>query len=856
MNNSARLIDVYLGMFRLFISAILLGFFFLSSKTHATELAAGNVAGIWTVENSPYIVNGDIRVAEGESLSIEAGVEVKFNGGYKLSILGNFNAIGNEDNPVTFTSNTGNNIWRGVRLDSLAASSDSARFVHCHIQKMYQQGIFILKDRVRFDHCTISDNQGLYIGSVYVALSNPVITNCRFENNNTGSQSEGGAMYIWDASPRIENNVFINNSATYSGGAISIYRGNVATQPQIINNRFENNHAASGGAIVIHSNCVPLMEGNVFIGNTASYDGGAIWAGYVLAGEIQFINNTFTNNEANSDGGALYFIEVRAKFVNNLWEGNSCTSQGGAFYAADYAQLVIEDSRFIGNDGNQTGGLYINDHTTLDMNRCAFLNNTANSGAAFGPTYYCDVNVANTVFANNESSGNAGAVRIVQFCPVNFNNCVFANNKAGNDGGVFTLYWDSDPVFRNCIFWGNRNGEGVSTYWVNEYIWHTCEASFYNSLIEGGTATFEFGDSNFNAYDNCLEEDPLFLIPSAGIGAAFDASASWWNVDEANSPCLDAGSFVEGMFLGETDLEGNLRMLGLIDIGAYEGGGSILPPLPNSIESSLVICNGSELELLAEAESQAPFEVEWFNNEISVGTSALLQLENPEAGAYYFVASNIAGEVYSDTLMLSFEEAPQLEINITHNCSLQEGGAIELALAAPFELGSIYYQNELMGNSLSLGDLNQGVYAFSIESENGCLYEEDIEILAPSAVLSLDLIATGATCFDCEDGAVIWEANGGFGDLSLTSPSSAENLSAGVYTFCVEDELGCVLCEEITVNVYFAAIDLNQDGVVNGGDLLSFISNYGCIGSDCEGDLNQDGAVNSGDMVLFLSMFN
>jgi hypothetical protein len=161
-----------------------------------------------------------------------------------------------------------------------------------------------------------------------------------------------------------------------------------------------------------------------------------------------------------------------------------------------------------------------------------------------------------------------------------------------------------------------------------------------------------------------------------------------------------------------------------------------------------------------------------------------------------------------------------------------------------------------MGNSLSLGDLNEGVYAFSIESENGCLYEEDIEILAPSAVLSLDLIANGATCFDCEDGAVILEANGGFGDLSLTSPSSAENLSAGVYTFCVEDELGCVLCEEITVNVYFAAIDLNQDGIVNGGDLLSFISNYGCIGSDCEGDLNQDGAVNSGDMVLFLSMFN
>lgn len=855
-SSNQGIIAFRLSLNMLKIQVILALLLLSASYLRATDIPGGNISGVWTSENNPYIIQGDIRVAENESLLIEPGVEVRFNGGYKLSILGNFHAQGAADNPVTFTSNTGANVWRGVRLDSLAVSSDSARFEHCAIEKMLQQGIFILKDRVRFDHCTIRDNQSLYIGSIYVALSNPVITNCHFENNNTSSQSEGGAMYIWDASPLIANNTFINNSATYSGGAISIYRGNVATQPQIINNRFENNQAASGGAIVIHSNCVPLMEGNEFIGNSASYDGGAIWAGYVLAGEIQFTNNRFENNTANSDGGALYFVEVRAKFMNTLWQGNSCTSQGGAFYADDYAQLVIEDSQFIGNEGNQSGGLYINDHTSLDMNRCEFLNNTGNSGAAFSPTYYCEVNVANTVFANNESLGNAGAVRIVQFCPVNFNNCVFANNKAGNDGGVFTLYWDSDPIFRNCIFWGNRDGEGVSTYWVNEYIWHTCEASFLNCIVEGGTDTFVFGDSNFNAYDNCLETDPLFLIPSAGIGAEFDASATWWNVDEENSPCLDAGVFVDGMYLGETDLSGNTRMLSTIDIGAYEGGGSILPPQAISIEGNLEICIGSNLELLAEADSQAPYEVEWFNDDNPVGNTALLQMENPSAGAYYFIASNIAGEVYSDTLMLSFEETPSLNSNITHNCSLEGNGAITLDLEVPFQSASIFYQGEMIGNSLVLNDLNEGIYSFEIESENGCWYQEEAEVLAPSTVLSLSLTASGATCFDCEDGEVVWSANGGFGEVTLTSPDNTNNLAAGLYTFCVEDELACIQCEEISVNVYFSAIDLNEDGVISGADLLSFVANFGCTGPDCEGDFNQDGAVNAGDMVLFLSMFN
>jgi predicted outer membrane repeat protein len=849
-------IDVYLTMFRFFFCTSLICFCLVSSQILGIDLSGGNVSGVWTVDDSPFVVNGDLRVAEGESLLIEPGVEVRFNGGYKLSILGSFHAQGAAENPITFTSNTGANVWKGFRLDSLAASSDSARFEHCTIEKMFQQGIFILKDRVRFDHCTIRDNQSLYVGSIYMALSNPVIRNCHFENNNTGSQSEGGAMYIWDASPLIENNTFINNSATYSGGAISIYRGDVATQPQIVNNRFENNQAASGGAIVIHSNCVPLMEGNEFIGNSATYDGGAIWAGYVLAGEIQFLNNHFENNTANSDGGALYFVEVRARFTNTLWQGNSCTSQGGAFYADDYAQLVIEDSRFIGNDGNQSGGLYINDHTSLDMNRCEFLNNTGNSGAAFSPTYYCEVNVANTVFANNESAGNAGAVRIVQFCPVNFNNCVFANNKAGNDGGVFTLYWDSDPIFRNCIFWGNRDGEGVSTYWVNEYIWHTCEASFLNCVVEGGTDTFVFGDSNFIAYDNCLETDPLFLIPSAGIGADADASATWWNVDEENSPCLDAGLFVDGMYLGETDLAGNTRMLSTIDIGAYEGGGSILPPQAISIEGNLEICNGSDLELLAEAESQAPYDVEWFNNDTSIGTTALLQLENPAAGAYYFIASNVAGEVYSDTLLLSFEETPILNKSITNDCTLEGSGAIELALEEPFQNASIFYEDEMMGNALELNALGEGVYSFVVESANGCLYQEEAEVLAPSTVLNLDLTASGATCFDCEDGEVLWSATGGFGEVTLTSPANTNNLSAGLYTFCVEDELACIQCEEISVNVYFSAIDLNEDGMVNGADLLSFVANFGCTGADCQGDFNQDGAVNAGDMVLFLSMFN
>lgn len=48
--------------------------------------------------------------------------------------------------------------------------------------------------------------------------------------------------------------------------------------------------------------------------------------------------------------------------------------------------------------------------------------------------------------------------------------------------------------------------------------------------------------------------------------------------------------------------------------------------------------------------------------------------------------------------------------------------------------------------------------------------------------------------------------------------------------------------------------DLNDDYVINVGDLLVLLSDIGCAG-DCIGDLNGDDAVSTGDLTLFLSLF-
>lgn len=61
-----------------------------------TIISGGNVNGTWTYAGSPYLVQGAIMVSNGETLTIEPGVTVNFQGAYKLYVLGRLHAIGTE----------------------------------------------------------------------------------------------------------------------------------------------------------------------------------------------------------------------------------------------------------------------------------------------------------------------------------------------------------------------------------------------------------------------------------------------------------------------------------------------------------------------------------------------------------------------------------------------------------------------------------------------------------------------------------------------------------------------------------------------------------------------------------------
>ncbi len=85
----------------------------------------------WTLENSPYGINGCVNVAKGITLTIEPGVLVSCNDG-NIIVDGHLQAVGTATNPITFTASNGNvGGWSGILIED----DGSALIDHAVIEK-------------------------------------------------------------------------------------------------------------------------------------------------------------------------------------------------------------------------------------------------------------------------------------------------------------------------------------------------------------------------------------------------------------------------------------------------------------------------------------------------------------------------------------------------------------------------------------------------------------------------------------------------------------------------------------------------------------------------------------------------
>jgi hypothetical protein len=256
------------------------------------ELPAGTL--VWDQEvsdtlfltGSPYIVMGYIKIPDGETLTIEPGVVVKFNSTERFDIEGCLKAEGTEQLPILFTANDEDVPWGGMVWDQTPpATNPNSVLKYCIFEHSYAYGM------------EPGYNCG---GAVRInQVDSIAISHCIFRYNSadkfTTNNPAGGAIAMFDCSIHISHCIFHDNSSSW------------------------------GGAIIIGTNSNPVIDNCLFYNNESTFVGGGGGAGLSWDNSSpHFVNCTFADNHSVDDGGG-YELEFggTTTFTNCIFWGNT-----------------------------------------------------------------------------------------------------------------------------------------------------------------------------------------------------------------------------------------------------------------------------------------------------------------------------------------------------------------------------------------------------------------------------------------------------------------------------------------------------------------------------------------------------
>ena len=213
--------------------ALILSSTFVSANTY---ILGGKVSGVWTAEESPYIVESDIEIERDDKLVIQPGVRVRFARGAGLKVYegGSLMAEGTKDSMIVFTSNKASpspGDWDGIYL---SGTEHKAILKYCQIEyaevgikcTAYASGCSSYDNYSKIMNCVIrySEGEGIYciaLGSQIAGCTIPRVGNCDpdilfnliYKNGGSGivCYATQGYFSYASARPRIYGNVIAAN---------------------------------------------------------------------------------------------------------------------------------------------------------------------------------------------------------------------------------------------------------------------------------------------------------------------------------------------------------------------------------------------------------------------------------------------------------------------------------------------------------------------------------------------------------------------------------------------------------------------------------------------------------------------
>ncbi len=332
-----------------------------------TTIPGGDVSGEWTSAGSPYYIDGEINIPVSDMLTIQPGVEVRFNGHYKFIVFGKILAEGTEQDSILFTSadttgfsnfNSTDGSWHGLRFMSNNYNGQENSILNrCRIEyaktphdtgsnaERQGGGIYInLSSNLEITNCEISDNVADYGGGIYIWESSPILSGLTIKNNY-GRYDGGGIIFSGEnTSPTWENSVISRNSCYYNGGGIfccsesSLFLNNVVINENSTICDYPDDQPGGGGISCWNA----TMElNNVIITENISNNnglGGGIECGY--DSEVILNNCTISYNEAQYGGGIHNSSSLILSGTSVL--NNTAFAYTGGIFMGDVSNTIFD----------------------------------------------------------------------------------------------------------------------------------------------------------------------------------------------------------------------------------------------------------------------------------------------------------------------------------------------------------------------------------------------------------------------------------------------------------------------------------------------------------------------------------
>lgn len=288
----------------------------------------------WNYSNQPYIVEGDLFVQSGETLTIEPGVEVRFNGPYMLTVYGRLLAEGeivNEPdeeasitdvNWILFTQHDTTGIadedrWGGIRFEG---SESGSVLRYAIIEYGFAGGVW-----------PYNNGGGLYIFGSSPQVENSVIRHCR-------ADKFGGGVYMWSSSSLFRNNLIAHNSAVEQGGGIHMDLTNIDLRNLTV---VDNNAEDFGKGIYFGPSSTPYIRSSIFWANgddAGARDDEAFFNAGLSDADFR---NSIVSGEYWNLGAS---VTVDGQDIENFLWGVVNQGIDNVFYPADTLFYTLSDS--------------------------------------------------------------------------------------------------------------------------------------------------------------------------------------------------------------------------------------------------------------------------------------------------------------------------------------------------------------------------------------------------------------------------------------------------------------------------------------------------------------------------------